>query len=744
MLLLIAGAVQAQVSPERQAWNSLQKGKWEKSKSQAMKALRKDTLNIPARYVLGRYFFTSANPAYNIDSAYGHAVKAMTDFRTLPARQQERIKRFPVDSLILVQFRQQIDSAGFARAIKLNTEEAYIQFIGRHTDAEQLDRARELRDEVAFIDALKENTYTAFFSYLQRYPNASRTTEARERYERLLFETKTKDRRLKSYELFLEEYPETPYRPQAEQQIFELSTAPGSVATFIRFIERYPQSAWVKRAANLAYHILKEQEELIPAILMTDSLANLRQLEQGYLVPFYKDGRFGFLDGTGAEVIAPVAETLDETYLCGNITEDILFTGNALRARNGQLIYSGEVSELEDIDFGFLLVSDEDCTHLIHKSGFRIASCIEDARVLAGSLLAIKEKSEWRVKTFTGRELPLGEFEYIDHIEQVIVFRQAGKYKLLQAVDAALSADQQQPVFSKPVDEVKRWNSQLLWVKIDNQEGLWDQSFQEEIKPEQQTIVQLRQHALLKSANGVVLWNQEAGRSDTYEVINVHQPWITARKNNTWYLLDEKFRPAGNRVFDSLAFAGAFLLGFSKDSTRVLINDRISIPIPVRATAHFLPGKDSVYYLMIDEGERKTIYNSAGERLFTGVFDRLEYAGEQLFLAVRREKRGLVNLQGKYVVPAEYDAMGMLQQGTVPVLKDKKFGYLDVIHRKEIKPLYEKNLQRYNDYYLIAHRNGLNGIIDWNNKPVTGFDYEEIQFWNDSTALVKRNFQWQG
>ncbi|MEJ0030235.1 MAG: WG repeat-containing protein [Bacteroidota bacterium] len=58
-----------------------------------------------------------------------------------------------------------------------------------------------------------------------------------------------------------------------------------------------------------------------------------------------------------------------------------------------------------------------------------------------------------------------------------------------------------------------------------------------------------------------------------------------------------------------------------------------------------------------------------------------------------------------------------------------------------IKPQYERNVLPYSKNYFIAYKGGY-GIITPTEEPVTGFDFEEIKYWNDSAAWVKKNFSW--
>jgi hypothetical protein len=76
------------------------------------------------------------------------------------------------------------------------------------------------------------------------------------------------------------------------------------------------------------------------------------------------------------------------------------------------------------------------------------------------------------------------------------------------------------------------------------------------------------------------------------------------------------------------------------------------------------------------------------------------------------------------------------------MLKSTHFGLYDCIHRKRIPAVYEKNLVRYNEHTITAYKNGMLGFIDWNNKALSNFEFNEIEFWNDTTALVKKNSEW--
>jgi hypothetical protein len=44
---------------------------------------------------------------------------------------------------------------------------------------------------------------------------------------------------------------------------------------------------------------------------------------------------------------------------------------------------------------------------------------------------------------------------------------------------------------------------------------------------------------------------------------------------------------------------------------------------------------------------------------------------------------------------------------------------------------------------FVALKNGSYGIIDKNSKQILPFDYEDVRYWNDTSAFVKTNSVWQ-
>ena len=736
-------SVWGQFSSERSALNNIEKQKWEKAYNQLRKVLDKDSLHAAAHFVLAKYFFAPQNPGFQIDSAHNYYVNAIHDFQLSPVRLRDKMKRLPLDSAVLSRLGAQIDSAAFARASLADTEDAYRKFLTTFTTALQRDSAIHLRDAAAYRVAEEKNTYNAFATFVSKYPKAREATAARERYETLLFQDKTADKRLASYERFLKEYPNTTYRHQAEQRIFEISTASGSVALYQQFLERYPDSYLAPRVRNMYYHLLPDDEREAATMFTSDSLDHVQDLEAGYLVPFLKESRFGFMNPAGNEIIPPDADDIADDYRCGNITEDVLVLPGKLLSRNGSVIYHGQASSLDDLGQGFLLVETDSCVKVVHKTGFIVGdTCATDARLLANRLLALKRNDRWSIWTLSGVMLQPYSWEDVSSLQDIIVYRDMGKIRLATVEQVAAIANGAQLKLNDVYDEVKPWPGNRIWVRAGDYEGVLDQHLNAFVNFDKHTLTSTFFGAQGVSPAGITTFAQTGEASPMFRQVQVHEPWVSAKANQSWRLFDVIKRAYISPSYDSIAQAGPFAIGINADSVHIYFPAGVAAAMAQPVRFEFVPGQDTSAFIIIDQAGKRALYNHQGKKLFAVTYDKVQYAGQGFFIISKREKKGLIDREGKTVLPIEYDAVGTAGKGTVSLLRAMKFGLYDYEKRKLIRPVYSKNIIPYTAGILTAFKPGGYGFVAWDEKPLSQFDFSEIQYWNDTTALVRKGDRW--
>ncbi len=745
MLPLCSHHLHAQISTGRSALSRMEKGNWTKAEQQLRKTLKKDSLNPEVRYVYSLLFFSDAYPKYNLDSAYHYSLASLLYFRTSSLRQKERMKRFPLDSSILVSLRKKIDSAAFERAKTINTVASYQFFLDQFTFAAQRNAAVELRDEVAFIAALKINTFKTFKEYIGQYPASHRTEEARKRYEKLLWEDKTKDGKLRSYENFLKDYPSTGYRKETEKNIFEILTANGNPASFLKFNSSYPESYFYKKSENILYHLQHDDELYLERVGLNDSLKQINLLEKGYWVPVLKNGKFGFMDQYGKETLTPQFEIIHADYTCGEIRTDFVITSEGIISRSGEVIYKQMPEEVIELGLGFLKVQDSSCVHVVHKSGFTLNSfCMDDAKLVANRFMAYKINSKWGLIALNGRSLLPAEFEDIYSLEQIIVLVKSGKRSLKTPAQIGSLADKNPFSESMVFDEIRQIETGTYLVKNGALEGTLNSELEFSIQLDRQTLSKTPYgYVTKKNEKFTVIGIAHELAGQQFDEIQFYENWLALKNENGLQLFNIPAKKNVAAQLDSIWFSNHLVFALKKDTLNVFLSSGLQNKFPAQSDFQFIKAPNLELYFYTTEKNKKVVYDaSTGSRLFQLGFDEIEYFGNQIFMITRDGKKGLVSSDGKAVLPIEYSVIVVTQKNYVSLFKDKKFGLYDLENRKLIKPLFERNIKPFQDNLFIAYKGGYFGFIDANAKSLGKFEFEEVLEWNDSSALVKKNFQW--
>lgn len=744
LLIVFSIAGYAQVNSIRQAQNRMVEGRWETARTLLKKALRKDTTSVEAKWVLAEWFFATSNPSQQIDSAYIYLQASLASYSRLAPKQKEKLNRVAVDSSRLIFFRTKIDSAAFERAKQLNTEKSYSNFLGQFRYAKERAVAVELRDEIGFLQALKINTWRSFDGYLQTYPQSHRRVEAQARVDKLLFEDKTRDHRLESYQAFVKSFPNSPFVPQADQMIFEISTANGSIESFEKFIQFYPRSSTINFARDLLFYLYLEREQAMPDFLLTDSLQSVIASNKGYWVPVLQNGKFGFLDSLGRDAIALQFESIDPSYLCGMVRENILVTSNGLINRQGKKI-SESFPVVKDLGSGFLAVGDSACFQIIHKSGRRIISaCVQDAKVLAG-FLAIKKNDGWGVYSFTGRPLLPPSWNKIQLIENVFVFERQEKRILCTPEQVGAVANGKHLPEELVFDEARLFGKDLLLVRNAAMEGIINSQLNFVVPLTRQTLIHTPYGIVRKTNDKYVVTELSKGLDTVrWDKIVQRTDWLILQKDKKENLYSLSRRKIVAAQIDSIKVEQGLAFVYDGDSLRIYLPKSKSITFSRSTTIHFVNSKDSIQYFYSDGKNKKEVVEiHSGRKRFSVDFDKIELLSGNIFLVGKKGKWGLLSKDGMPLLPLEFDALIQNANGLISLLKDKKFGIYDSRKKKLINPVYDQNVVLFATDVLGSAKNKLYGLFGWDGKPLSKFEFDEILPWTDKSIWVRKGIYWQ-
>jgi hypothetical protein len=328
----------------------------------------------------------------------------------------------------------------------------------------------------------------------------------------------------------------------------------------------------------------------------------------------------------------------------------------------------------------------------------------------------------------------------------MLVLRRNGKRWLAPATLLSAEPNAALITLTGPFDEVKAWPQNQIWVAADGQESVRDTALNEIVRTGAHHLEHIPAGTLASSASGYSFFTK-AGQSVYFQGA-MQGGTFTAIRNTAWRLYDPATSNYLSAAYDTIIFKGPVALGQQGDSLAIhfspMAAPEIFTPTP---GVELMPGKDSTAFLVVTESDKKTVFNTTGQKLFTLVCDQVAHAGGDLFVITRKDRskkdrKGLVGKGGKLLLPAEFDAIGSVANGVVSLLKDKKFGLFEVAQQHQIKPAYDKNVNQYAPGYLTAFVNGKYGFIAWDNKPVGTFDFDEIRYWNDSVSWVRKSYQW--
>jgi hypothetical protein len=157
-----------------------------------------------------------------------------------------------------------------------------------------------------------------------------------------------------------------------------------------------------------------------------------------------------------------------------------------------------------------------------------------------------------------------------------------------------------------------------------------------------------------------------------------------------------------------------------------------------------LPQHPGKFWLITENKKgKKGLYASKTEFILSPRYDDIQVWESDLFKTELKDKTGLINTQGKILIPAVYDGLNY-QNGQIATLKNAKFGLVSLNRTVDIAPAYTALLKKYDPFgkAFIANKNGQYGLVTSANKPITDFIYDEIRYWQYEVALVKQEDIW--
>lgn len=710
-------------------------------------SLEKEPVNPGARYILAGLLSYDSLPLYNIDSARVVIDQAMEDHGNASEEELEDLEKNDVDLAQMQALASKIETQHYSRALRIHSTTAFQSFLNTYPESDMGSKAIRLRDSVAWEATRPQLSIAAYQSYLATYKEAHLSDEVTFRLDSLqYFRTITPDR-LTDYQSFLDQFPSSPYVARAEKIVFERMTATNDAEDLELFIASYPRAALLKKAYDILYH-LKGNIDLSghPA---RDSAIAIQNTPNSLLVPIFKDGLFHFMDDEANLIPNAIYLKIPDEYVCGQIASDFLYgVGEYAKIvnRQGITIYKGDIRAVNDIGRGVLLVSTAEGKMLIHKSGFVIkASGIDGAMIVGDRWIKINVGDRYGLISFAGYEVTPVRYDDIELIGEFWAFERDGNIAIYttEKIIEELHDDVLELEFK--FDDFEIIQDSFLIGFRGARESLLDKSLRFLIPwGEHEISPGVPYHYARRPEGFKLYWGEvAAGISDQIDALQENDHWFGVKSDTSWTLINKSMGAVWKNNIDSLNLVGSasaivvagdsMWLQFPEVAVTISSNQTVTSTLPV-------PQKNIPPFIKVRAGKAVTLWTEVGDSLFTGQYSEVTVLKDTLFTVSKRGKSGVVSRDGREFVPVRYDAI-QESEGLISLLQNGKIGVYDLLTDQMISSKYESKLERFGQYYVTVS-DKKHGIIDHEENKIVDFEYDEIRYWNDSTAWLNNGNNW--
>ncbi len=209
----------------------------------------------PSAQGLAIIYYRDDNPFHSYDSALVYIERSIATFDMVKARKRVKYATYGFTKDSLYAIRQNVSSKFYQRAYDDFTVSSLTAFIGRHPWAREVSEATRLRDSLAFFKVVETNTSASYKTFMETYPESQYFELASQNYYDVQFLEMTDDGSLESFQTFIEQNPESPLLPEAQLKVFELATAKNNAKAFEDFIQNYPNSPHMDSAWWMWYQL---------------------------------------------------------------------------------------------------------------------------------------------------------------------------------------------------------------------------------------------------------------------------------------------------------------------------------------------------------------------------------------------------------------------------------------------------------------------------------------------------------
>lgn len=244
---------------------------------------------------------------------------------------------------------------------------------------------------------------------------------------------------------------------------------------------------------------------------------------------------------------------------------------------------------------------------------------------------------------------------------------------------------------------------------------------------------------------------------------------LIVQKNNSYGVYDLNGKNIIPIDYDSIAIAGQYIDGTKDEQTVIFDSKGNNIDTDISS----LDKVSDKYSIIIDKDNNYNILDSNGNKLLNEKYSYIEFFNNDLFIATKNSGAGVINANGKVVIPLEYSTMkkitgsncleatmvdnnkisivsgeGKIGEGIENAISSLENNYIKVISANDVKyftlegkETSYKELFPDNEIYAIK-QNGKWGFKDKSDKVIVECKYDFVTEQNGGFVGVKQDGKW--
>ena len=796
LLLILSYSVNSQSL--KKAYKFYEKGEINKFKDALIKMDEKGVDNAGKYYLYSLYYLENKDNRGDLDSSYFYINNSKDNYISVSGKLGEELNELNISIETIDSITGIIDSIEYDYVKEINSIDEYIKYLSDHEKSKFYSDALNSWHKLEFKNTRKINTWQAYQEFMGSFPDAIDFDLAKSYFDQLILQDKTSEKTLSSYEGFLQKYPKTPFKDSIEFLVLKYYGLSNNSDNFKKFLLKYPNSVHSELVLQLLYHSSNRNISAFNNLAIRneviDSLFSISLVDKEFLLGIYDKGSINFINQNGSVIINGENKDYSNDVLCFFNNSDFFTITNQKNTElyNRQLhkFYSNEnISYIEDIGSGLIKILKNDNLEIIHKSGYSILSGdFDNAYLIDNKFILVEKDEKYSIFTFLGDRIYDFIFKDVFQEGSFILFEneemKLGVSTSIQIEDNFLSKNYN---INFSYDDYEYFDGDHILMVSGNNEELLNSEMKYIISPSEQRIDRYNFGWTASSDFGIRVVSDilSIPFSMLYDEILSSPKYFIGKNNNLWDIKDNKLGLDVLSKVDSVYRVGDSVLWYREGIKEALLfSNSVEIAIEGKYSFKLLSPKfgnqsyiklfsengdfilnnkgdtlpTAEYYYTIESGdtfsylskkfnipqsEILSMNNKRNKKLFVG--EKIKVRGyvpsdvisDSLFLIEFNRKKGIADINGKIILEPEYDGITNQSLNDIILIKDQKFGNFNISSGQVILPDFTRLLKSIGNNY-VAYK-GKFGVISGDGSQLIPFDYDEIIYWNDTSYIAKKN-----